>query len=74
MLHAYGIILHGINVWVLPSSDNTISEEFSLTLPAEVLEGSARVTFSVIGEKGFLCSWVCSEKKINAQSFGLTEH
>lgn len=53
---------HMINVWVLPSSGNTISEEFSLTLPAEVLEGSGRVTFSVIGEKGFLCSWVCSEK------------
>lgn len=49
----------------LPSSDNTISEEFSLTLPTEVLEGSARVTFSVIGEKGFSCSWVCIEKNLH---------
>ncbi|NXC85065.1 A2ML1 protein, partial [Cercotrichas coryphoeus] len=35
---------------ILCPADNTISEEFSLTLPAEVLEGSARVTFSVIGD------------------------
>ncbi|NXG01470.1 A2ML1 protein, partial [Sakesphorus luctuosus] len=34
----------------LCSSDNTVSEEFSLTLPAEVLEGSVRATFSVIGD------------------------
>lgn len=37
------------NIFLCPA-DNTISEEFSLTLPAEVLEGSARVTFSVIGD------------------------
>ncbi|XP_064026995.1 alpha-2-macroglobulin-like protein 1 [Pogoniulus pusillus] len=30
--------------------DNTVSEEFSLTLPAEVLEGSGRATFSMIGD------------------------
>ncbi|XP_016157387.1 PREDICTED: alpha-2-macroglobulin-like protein 1 isoform X2 [Ficedula albicollis] len=35
---------------ILCPADNTVSEEFSLTLPAEVLEGSARVTFSVIGD------------------------
>ncbi|KAM7065304.1 alpha-2-macroglobulin-like protein 1 [Acridotheres tristis] len=35
---------------ILCPADNTISEEFSLTPPAEVLEGSARVTFSVIGD------------------------
>ncbi|XP_051470000.1 alpha-2-macroglobulin-like protein 1 isoform X3 [Apus apus] len=34
----------------LCAADNTISEEFSLTLPAEVLEGSGRATFSVIGD------------------------
>ncbi|KFP75136.1 Alpha-2-macroglobulin-like 1, partial [Apaloderma vittatum] len=34
----------------LCASDNTVSEEFSLTLPAEVLEGSGRATFSVIGD------------------------
>ncbi|XP_061217214.1 alpha-2-macroglobulin-like isoform X5 [Neopsephotus bourkii] len=34
----------------LCAADNTVSEEFSLTLPAEVLEGSGRVTFSVIGD------------------------
>ncbi|KAM6091994.1 alpha-2-macroglobulin-like protein 1 [Theristicus caerulescens] len=32
------------------AADNTVSEEFSLTLPAEVLEGSGRATFSVIGD------------------------
>ncbi|KAF2974949.1 hypothetical protein EK904_007042 [Melospiza melodia maxima] len=37
------------NAFLCPA-DNTISEEFFLTLPAEVLEGSARVTFSVIGD------------------------
>ncbi|NXM61047.1 A2ML1 protein, partial [Illadopsis cleaveri] len=37
------------NAFLCPA-DNTISEEFSLTLPAEVLEGSARVMFSVIGD------------------------
>ncbi|NXV68720.1 A2ML1 protein, partial [Molothrus ater] len=37
------------NAFLCPA-DNTVSEEFSLTLPAEVLEGSARVTFSVIGD------------------------
>ncbi|NXK67932.1 A2ML1 protein, partial [Sylvietta virens] len=37
------------NAFLCPA-DNAISEEFSLTLPAEVLEGSARVTFSVIGD------------------------
>ncbi|NWH35493.1 A2ML1 protein, partial [Chloropsis hardwickii] len=37
------------NAFLCPA-DNTISEEFSVTLPAEVLEGSARVTFSVIGD------------------------
>ncbi|NWT73795.1 A2ML1 protein, partial [Prunella himalayana] len=37
------------NAFLCPA-DNTISEEFSLSLPAEVLEGSARVTFSVIGD------------------------
>ncbi|NXV04643.1 A2ML1 protein, partial [Cettia cetti] len=37
------------NAFLCPA-DNTISEEFPLTLPAEVLEGSARVTFSVIGD------------------------
>ncbi|NWT28572.1 A2ML1 protein, partial [Cardinalis cardinalis] len=37
------------NAFLCPA-DNTISEEFSLTLPTEVLEGSARVTFSVIGD------------------------
>ncbi|NXL78374.1 A2ML1 protein, partial [Leptocoma aspasia] len=37
------------NAFLCPA-DNTISEEFSLTLPAEVLEGSGRVTFSVIGD------------------------
>ncbi|KAL2311207.1 hypothetical protein Nmel_002899 [Mimus melanotis] len=35
---------------ILCPADNTISEEFSLTPPAEVLEGSARVTFSVTGD------------------------
>ncbi|XP_014742822.1 PREDICTED: alpha-2-macroglobulin-like protein 1 isoform X2 [Sturnus vulgaris] len=35
---------------ILCPADNTISEEFSLTPPAEVLEGSARVTFSAIGD------------------------
>ncbi|XP_009960079.1 PREDICTED: alpha-2-macroglobulin-like protein 1, partial [Leptosomus discolor] len=34
----------------LCAAGNTISEEFSLTLPAEVLEGSGRATFSVIGD------------------------
>ncbi|XP_061866938.1 alpha-2-macroglobulin-like protein 1 [Colius striatus] len=34
----------------LCASDNTVSEEFSLTLPEEVLEGSGRATFSVIGD------------------------
>ncbi|KAM6290379.1 alpha-2-macroglobulin-like protein 1 [Porphyrio hochstetteri] len=34
----------------LCATDNTVSEEFSLTLPAEVLEGSGRATFSVIGD------------------------
>ncbi|XP_052646034.1 alpha-2-macroglobulin-like protein 1 isoform X1 [Harpia harpyja] len=34
----------------LCTADNTVSEEFSLTLPAEVLEGSGRATFSVIGD------------------------
>ncbi|NXF76991.1 A2ML1 protein, partial [Sclerurus mexicanus] len=37
------------NAFLCPS-DNTVSEEFSLTLPAEVLEGSGRATFSVIGD------------------------
>ncbi|NXY13731.1 A2ML1 protein, partial [Atrichornis clamosus] len=37
------------NAFLCPA-DNTISEEFSLTLPAEVLEGSGRATFSVIGD------------------------
>uniref|UniRef100_A0A8C5TSP3 Alpha-2-macroglobulin-like protein 1 n=1 Tax=Malurus cyaneus samueli TaxID=2593467 RepID=A0A8C5TSP3_9PASS len=37
------------NAFLCPA-DNTISEEFSMTLPAEVLQGSARVTFSVIGD------------------------
>ncbi|PKK22252.1 hypothetical protein A306_00000116 [Columba livia] len=32
------------------AADNTVSEEFSLMLPAEVLEGSDRATFSVIGD------------------------
>ncbi|XP_010075258.1 PREDICTED: alpha-2-macroglobulin-like protein 1, partial [Pterocles gutturalis] len=31
-------------------ADNTVSEEFSLTLPEKVLEGSGRATFSVIGD------------------------
>ncbi|XP_054687790.1 alpha-2-macroglobulin-like protein 1 isoform X2 [Grus americana] len=44
----------------LCTTDNTVSEEFSLMLPAEVLEGSGRASFSVIGEKGFPCSWVPS--------------
>ncbi|KAM6093514.1 LOW QUALITY PROTEIN: alpha-2-macroglobulin-like protein 1 [Chlamydotis macqueenii] len=35
---------------LLCAADNTVSEEFSLTLPAEVLEGSGRATFSVIGD------------------------
>ncbi|XP_009892429.1 PREDICTED: alpha-2-macroglobulin-like protein 1 [Charadrius vociferus] len=34
----------------LCAADNTVSEEFSLTLPAEILEGSGRATFSVIGD------------------------
>ncbi|KAM6438805.1 alpha-2-macroglobulin-like protein 1 [Rhynochetos jubatus] len=34
----------------LCAADNTVSEEFSLMLPAEVLEGSGRATFSVIGD------------------------
>ncbi|KAM9277694.1 alpha-2-macroglobulin-like protein 1 [Cariama cristata] len=34
----------------LCAADNTVSEEFSLTLPAEVLEGSGRATFSMIGD------------------------
>ncbi|XP_074757977.1 alpha-2-macroglobulin-like protein 1 [Athene noctua] len=34
----------------LCAADSTVSEEFSLTLPAEVLEGSGRATFSVIGD------------------------
>ncbi|NXK94597.1 A2ML1 protein, partial [Formicarius rufipectus] len=37
------------NAFLCPS-DNTVSEEFSLTLPEEVLEGSGRATFSVIGD------------------------
>ncbi|NXC33379.1 A2ML1 protein, partial [Campylorhamphus procurvoides] len=37
------------NAFLCPS-DNTVSEELSLTLPAEVLEGSGRATFSVIGD------------------------
>ncbi|NXE96203.1 A2ML1 protein, partial [Menura novaehollandiae] len=37
------------NAFLCPA-DNTISEEVSLTLPAEVLEGSGRATFSVIGD------------------------
>ncbi|KFP89083.1 Alpha-2-macroglobulin-like 1, partial [Acanthisitta chloris] len=37
------------NAFLCPA-DSTISEEFSLTLPAEVLEGSGRATFSVIGD------------------------
>ncbi|OXB56298.1 hypothetical protein ASZ78_002123, partial [Callipepla squamata] len=43
--------------WVFLSSDNTVLEEFSLILPAETLEGSGQATFSVIGDKGFPCSW-----------------
>ncbi|XP_010301999.2 alpha-2-macroglobulin-like protein 1 [Balearica regulorum gibbericeps] len=34
----------------LCTTDNTVSEEFSLMLPAEVLEGSGRASFSVIGD------------------------
>ncbi|XP_074007846.1 alpha-2-macroglobulin-like protein 1 [Numenius arquata] len=34
----------------LCAADNTVSEDFSLMLPAEVLEGSGRATFSVIGD------------------------
>ncbi|XP_069719698.1 alpha-2-macroglobulin-like protein 1 [Phaenicophaeus curvirostris] len=34
----------------LCAADNTVSEEFSLMLPAEVLEGSGRATFSAIGD------------------------
>ncbi|XP_054246101.1 alpha-2-macroglobulin-like protein 1 [Indicator indicator] len=34
----------------LCAADNTVSEEFSLTLPADVLEGSGRATFSMIGD------------------------
>ncbi|KAM6381889.1 LOW QUALITY PROTEIN: alpha-2-macroglobulin-like protein 1 [Alca torda] len=34
----------------LCAADNTVSEDFSLTVPAEVLEGSGRATFSVIGD------------------------
>ncbi|XP_015727585.1 alpha-2-macroglobulin-like protein 1 isoform X2 [Coturnix japonica] len=34
----------------LCAADNTVSQEFSLTLPAETLEGSGRATFSVIGD------------------------
>ncbi|XP_008940883.1 PREDICTED: alpha-2-macroglobulin-like protein 1, partial [Merops nubicus] len=34
----------------LCAADNTISEEFSLTLREEVLEGSGRATFSAIGD------------------------
>ncbi|OXB72226.1 UNVERIFIED_CONTAM: hypothetical protein H355_013405, partial [Colinus virginianus] len=43
--------------WFFLSSDNTVLEEFSLILPAETLEGSGQATFSVIGDKGFPCSW-----------------
>ncbi|XP_010726068.1 alpha-2-macroglobulin-like protein 1, partial [Meleagris gallopavo] len=46
----------------LCATDNTVSEEFSLTLPEETLEGSGRATFSVIGDKGFPCSWVLVER------------
>ncbi|XP_053925279.1 alpha-2-macroglobulin-like protein 1 isoform X2 [Cuculus canorus] len=34
----------------LCAADNTVSDEFFLMLPAEVLEGSGRATFSVIGD------------------------
>ncbi|NXW53826.1 A2ML1 protein, partial [Eurystomus gularis] len=34
----------------LCAADNTVSEEFSLTLPTEVLEGSGRAIFSAIGD------------------------
>ncbi|NXN08148.1 A2ML1 protein, partial [Indicator maculatus] len=34
----------------LCAADNTVTEEFSLTLPADVLEGSGRATFSMIGD------------------------
>ncbi|NXX21810.1 A2ML1 protein, partial [Podargus strigoides] len=34
----------------LCAADNTVSEEFPLELPEEVLEGSGRATFSVIGD------------------------
>ncbi|XP_054040699.1 alpha-2-macroglobulin-like protein 1 isoform X2 [Rissa tridactyla] len=34
----------------LCAADNAVSEDFSLTLPAEVLEGSGRATLSVIGD------------------------
>lgn len=42
--------LFGNRIAVTPLQDNTVSEEFSLMLPAEVLEGSDRATFSVIGD------------------------
>ncbi|KAM9388180.1 alpha-2-macroglobulin-like protein 1 [Phaethornis superciliosus] len=50
LVKAGGVLQEKTQNAFLCAADNTISEEFSLTLPAEVLEGSGRATFSVIGD------------------------
>ncbi|XP_071618091.1 alpha-2-macroglobulin-like protein 1 isoform X2 [Heliangelus exortis] len=50
LVKAGGVLQEKTQNAFLCAADNTISEEFSLTLPAEVLEGSSRATFSVIGD------------------------
>ncbi|NXF85607.1 A2ML1 protein, partial [Eubucco bourcierii] len=50
LIKVRGVLQEKIQNAFLCAVDNTVSEEFSLTLPAEVLEGSARATFSMIGD------------------------
>ncbi|NXP76358.1 A2ML1 protein, partial [Ramphastos sulfuratus] len=50
LIKSGGVLQEKIQNAFLCAVDNTVSEEFSLTLPAEVLEGSARATFSMIGD------------------------
>ncbi|NXA38260.1 A2ML1 protein, partial [Eudromia elegans] len=45
-----GVIQENTQNAFLCATENTVSQEFSLTLPEEVLEGSGRATVSVIGD------------------------
>ncbi|NXD07203.1 A2ML1 protein, partial [Nothocercus nigrocapillus] len=45
-----GVLQENTQNAFLCAAENTVSQEFSLTLPEEVLEGSGRATFSVIGD------------------------